>query len=165
MLPLEAICLLERAKENRMEALLPAEAIPTLLARARMPRTPSGRLQALQLLDGIDLDLPLVFDAEIIRDDEARTDSVNLSQFTENARAFCQAVTSAGYDTMIYTNLLFEGLIYDLSELSEYPVWYADYGSLPQTPYQFTWWQYTEKGNVDGVENAVDRNVWFLPIQ
>lgn len=52
-LPLEAICLLERAAENGMEALLPGEAIPMLLAGAHIPRAPVGRLKALRLLDGI----------------------------------------------------------------------------------------------------------------
>ena len=114
---------------------------------------------------GLPLDLPVIFDPETIRNDVARTDNVTGEQFTENALAFCSRIKEAGYEAGIYSNMIWEDYYFDLSELTEYPVWYADYGSLPQTPYQFTWWQYTEKGHVDGVENAVDRNVWFLPIQ
>ena len=116
-------------------------------------------------LKGLPLDLPVIFDPETIRNDVARTDNVTGEQFTKNAAAFCEHIKNAGYEAGIYSNMIWEDYYFDLSELAEYPVWYADYGSLPQTPYQFTWWQYTEKGNVDGVENAVDRNVWFLPIQ
>ena len=124
----------------------------------------SSRLQG-DALKGLPLDLPVIFDPETIRNDVARTDNVTREQFTENAIAFCEHIKNAGYEAGIYSNMIWQDYYFDLSELTEYPVWYADYGSLPQTPYQFTWWQYTEKGNVDGVENAVDRNVWFLPIQ
>lgn len=121
----------------------------------------------ISLLEDYDIspDLPVIFDPETIRNDVARTDNVTGEQFTKNAAAFCEHLKNAGYEAGIYSNMIWEDYYFDLSELAEYPVWYADYGSLPQTPYQFTWWQYTEKGNVDGVENAVDRNVWFLPIQ
>jgi len=124
----------------------------------------SSRLQG-DALKGLPLDLPVIFDPETIRNDVARTDNVTGEQFTENALAFCSRIKEAGYEAGIYSNMIWEDYYFDLSELAEYPVWYADYGSLPQTPYQFTWWQYTEKEHVDGVENAVDRNVWFLPIQ
>ena len=125
---------------------------------------PTGELKSFSQT-GLSLDLPVIFDPETIRNDVARTDNVTGEQFTENAAAFCGRIKNAGYEAGIYSNMIWEDYYFDLSELTDYPVWYADYGSLPQTPYQFTWWQYTEKGNVDGVENAVDRNVWFLPIQ
>ena len=125
---------------------------------------PTGELKSFSQT-GLSLDLPVIFDPETIRNDVARTDNVTGEQFTENALAFCSRIKEAGYEAGIYSNMIWEDYYFDLPELAEYPVWYADYGSLPQTPYQFTWWQYTEKGHVDGVENAVDRNVWFLPIQ
>ena len=40
-----------------------------------------------------------------------------------------------------------------------YPVWYADYEPLPQTPYHFAMWQYTNEGTVDGIEGPVDLNI------
>ena len=116
---------------------------------------------ALQLLDGISLDLPLVFDAEYIKTDDARTDSVLLTQFTENALAFCRTVESAGYSAMIYSNLIWQMLIYDMAVLSDYPIWYAGYYALPRSPYDFEFWQYSETGSLDGVEGYVDMNIWM----
>lgn len=37
---------------------------------------------------------------------------------------------------MIYCNMLWQAFKLDLSQLSEFPIWYADYEKLPQTPYQ-----------------------------
>lgn len=118
---------------------------------------------ALSLLDGTSLDLPLVFDAEYIKEDDTRLDDVLLTQFTKNALAFFHTVEAAGYKAMLYTNLLWEGLIYDLGALSDYPVWYADYNPMPLTPYRFDFWQYTESGRIDGIDEPVDLNIWMKP--
>ena len=114
----------------------------------------------LDALKPYELQLPVVFDAENILDDDARTDDVTGEQFTRNAIAFLNRIEKEGiYDTAIYSNMKWEAFTYDLPQLSDYPIWYADYEKLPQTPYQFTWWQYSEKGHVDGVDDIVDLNV------
>lgn len=106
-------------------------------------------------------ELPVVFDPERIRGDEARTDDVPGEQFMENTLLFCEQMKEAGYQPMVYCNLVWEAFEYDMEKLAEYPVWYADYEPVPQTPYEFTFWQYSEKGQVDGIEGCVDLNVQF----
>ncbi|MBR3397884.1 MAG: glycoside hydrolase family 25 protein [Lachnospiraceae bacterium] len=113
----------------------------------------------LSMLDGIELDLPLVFDEEIIKNDDARTDAVLLSQYTENALAFFEKIKAAGYEPMLYTNLISECLVYDLEQLEGIPVWFAGYDSFPLTPYEFEYWQYTESGKLEGIEAPVDLNI------
>ena len=98
----------------------------------------------------------------MIRDDEARTDSVTGEQFTANTIAFCERVKEAGYQPMIYSNMVWEADLYDLGKLQSYPVWYADYEQIPQTPYAFRFWQYSEKGTVDGISGDVDLDVEFI---
>lgn len=117
------------------------------------------------LLDGYELQLPVVYDPELIRDDVARTDEVTGKQFTANTIAFCERIKEAGYQPMIYSNMVWESELFDLKQLQDYPIWYADYELIPQTPYNFVMWQYTEKGNVDGISGIVDRNVWFVPTE
>lgn len=115
----------------------------------------------LENLKGYELELPVVFDPERIRDDTARTDDVSGRQFTKNTALFCKKMEEAGYQPMIYSNLVWEAFEYDMEQLADYPIWYADYEAAPQTPYRFTFWQYSEKGWVDGVDGAVDLNVQF----
>ena len=114
-------------------------------------------------LDGRPLSLPVVFDPESIKDANARTDSVSREQFTDNTIAFCEMIREAGYDVMIYSNMIWEAEMLDLSRLEGIPVWYADYEPYPQSPYAFTFWQYSESGHVPGIDGDVDLNLWILP--
>ena len=116
----------------------------------------------LENLSGYQLQLPVVYDPESILDDEARTDNVTGEQFTKNTEAFCRRIQEAGYEPMIYSNMLWEAYNLDLEKLSAYPVWYADYEPLPQTPYDFVMWQYTSGGEVDGINGPVDLNIQII---
>ncbi len=114
-------------------------------------------------LKDYELQLPVVYDPELIRDDTARTDDVTGEQFTKNTIAFCDAIEEAGYQPMIYSNMIWETEIFDMERLQQYPIWYADYEQTPQTPYAFEFWQHTEKGQVEGIAGNVDLNVQFIP--
>lgn len=108
------------------------------------------------------LDLPVVYDQEHILDDDARTDTVSGEQFTKNAQVFCSMISEAGYSPAIYCNMLWEAFEYDMAVLAEYPFWYADYEPKPQTPYDFKFWQYTEKGTVRGINGLMDINIEMI---
>lgn len=113
-------------------------------------------------LEGYELQLPIAYDPESILHDVARTDDVTGEQFTKNTKVFCDTIESAGYDSMIYANMLWEAYKLDLEYLSKYPIWYADYELFPQTPYNFFMWQYTNVGQVDGISGDVDINIQFI---
>lgn len=117
----------------------------------------------LDALEGYHLTMPVVYDPETIESDEARTDTVSGKQFTKNAAMFCRTIEDAGYDAMIYSNLIWESEKFDMGKLKNYPFWYADYEKIPQTPYDFVMWQYTSSGKVDGIEGRVDLNIEFIP--
>lgn len=117
----------------------------------------------LEALEGYKLQLPIVYDPELISNDEARTDDVTGEQFTKNTIVFCEAVKEAGYTPMVYSNMIWEADLFDMTQLQDYDFWYADYEAVPQTPYDFTFWQYSESGNVPGIEGNVDLNLQFIP--
>ncbi len=116
----------------------------------------------LNTLSGRRLELPVVYDPETITNDEARTDNVTGEQFTANTKAFCETITDNGYKAMIYTNMKWEAFELDLEQLSEYPIWYADYEPVPQTPYNFEIWQYSNQGSVPGISGACDLDIWIV---
>lgn len=119
----------------------------------------------LKALDGYKLQLPIVYDPELIDDEEARTNDVTGEQFTKNTIAFCEAIQAAGFETMVYSNMIWEADLFDMSQLQEYDFWYADYEEIPQTPYDFVFWQYSETGCVKGVDGNVDLNIQFIPTE
>lgn len=115
----------------------------------------------LDLLGDTPLDYPIVYDQEQVPDSAGRANTLASSQYTANAKAFCEAVTAAGYQTMIYGNKHHLSLLH-LDELADYPLWYAEYGaSEPSGHFDFTMWQYSESGTVKGIENGVDLNIFF----
>lgn len=104
---------------------------------------------------------PVIFDTEEIKDDTARTDCLTKEQFTDHCIAFCSEIEKAGYRPMIYANMKWMAFTLELERLEDYEKWYADYEAVPQNPYAFTIWQYTEKGKIPGIEGSVDLNIWF----
>ncbi len=113
-------------------------------------------------LNNSKLDLPVFFDPELITNDKARTDGLSGKQFTQNTIAYCERIREAGYQPAIYSNLYWEARLFDLYELRDYPIWYADYQAVPQTPYDFKFWQYSESGSVDGITGGTDLDVMFV---
>ena len=89
---------------------------------------------------GVEPDLPLMYDPELIRDDQGRANEITRDQVALNTKAFRETVE----DTM-----------------NSFDIWYADYEPQPQTPYHFTWWQYTNEGTVPGIDGYTDLNLWL----
>lgn len=109
-----------------------------------------------------DLKMPVVFDPETVDAPDARTANIQGEQFTANALAFCGAVEAVGYQPMIYSNMLWEAYKWDLGLLSGIPIWYADYEDVPQTPYTFAMWQYSQTSRVPGIKGNVDTDIQLV---
>ena len=116
----------------------------------------------LERIRDYDIKGPVVYDTEEIKNDTARTDDLDGKAFTDHCITFCDAVKAAGYETMIYANMKWMAFTLDLTRLTDYEKWYADYEPLPQCPYEISMWQYTETGQVPGINGNVDMNLWFL---
>ena len=115
---------------------------------------------ALEMLDGFQLDLPLVYDWEYVSD-TARTANVDARNLTDCTLAFCEAVEEAGCEAMIYFN---SSQIMDLlygGELEQYPWWLAKYDLAMEFPCQADLWQYTNQGTVPGITGVVDIDLMF----
>lgn len=119
----------------------------------------------LEHLKGFDISGPVVYDTEDIDWDTARTDKNTAQDYTDFCRIFCDAVEAAGYETMIYSNLKWMAFTLDMEALTEYDFWYADYYDIPQCPYDYEIWQYSETGVVPGINANVDLNLWFEKTQ
>lgn len=108
-----------------------------------------------------ELACPVVFDTEKIKGDAARTDMLQPEELTDITIAFCEKIKEHGGEPMIYANAKWLTTKLQLERLTDYPVWYADYQEKPLYPYEFEMWQYTESGQIDGIEGNVDFNIWF----
>ena len=116
---------------------------------------------AIRAMEGLDITYPVVFDWEDIHQTNARTNQVDQQTLTECAKAFCETVEAAGYTAGIYFNQIFGYQRFILPDLDEYVFWLAEYDSAPDFLYDFQMWQYTNVGQVDGIEGGVDLNLSF----
>ena len=115
----------------------------------------------LEQLKPYDISGPVVYDTEEIKWDTARTDENTREDFTNFCKVFCDTIKQAGYEPMIYSNMKWMAFTLDMEELTEYDFWYADYHDIPQCPYDYKIWQYSETGVVPGINANVDLNLWF----
>ena len=116
----------------------------------------------LDIIKDYDIAYPVVFDWENDPGIGMRTDNLPDSILTDCAVAFCERVKAAGYKPAVYFNLNFGYLRYDLSRIKDYVFWYAQHeGTSPEFYYNYSIWQYSDHGRVDGIDGDVDLNISF----
>lgn len=110
------------------------------------------------------LDYPVAFDLEPSDISGGRISDASAEQLSQAAQAFCETITAGGYDAVVYGNQ------YDLAELDfkslyQYGFWYAEYDvDAPTADVNFSFWQYTKKGKVDGIDTNVDIDLDLTPV-
>lgn len=115
----------------------------------------------LDAIEPYDVRYPVVLDVEAVSNSNARTRDLTKEERTQYCIAFCEMIKNAGYKPMIYGNLKTFMLMLDLEQLEDYDKWFALYDEQVYYPYAFKVWQYTDSGQVDGIEGDVDLNISF----
>ncbi|MFI3283890.1 MAG: glycoside hydrolase family 25 protein [Erysipelotrichaceae bacterium] len=115
----------------------------------------------LEEIKDYDLQYPIVYDLEKIDYDDYRTSDLTSEEKTDFAMAFCGRILNEGYEAMIYANLTWAMQQFELREIMNYPIWFAQYSNTPDFVHPFEIWQYTQSGVVDGISTSVDLNLDF----
>ncbi len=117
----------------------------------------------LKLLNKTKLEYPVAFDSEMAADGiKSRVAGLSQEESSAIAQAFCDVIEAGGYDIILYGNGN------DLARYSDdlferYPVWYAEYGALPDYMQEYVLWQYASQGQVNGINTPVDLNLDLSP--
>lgn len=116
----------------------------------------------LEQLAGRALDLPIAYDHEPVSDPAGRANHMTGAELAACARAFCERIEAAGYDTVVYGNKQ-DVARFGGDSLGDRPVWLAEYDApQPTAQFDFVMWQYTNGGVVAGISTSVDLNIRFL---
>lgn len=118
----------------------------------------------IRLIEDYDVDYPVFLDSESAGG-RGRADGQDSDERTKAHRAFLQTIEAAGYETGVYAsrNWLKDRL--DMTRLSNYRIWLAEYAEAPTyDEYYYHMWQYTSKGTVDGISTNVDLNLCYMNI-
>ena len=116
----------------------------------------------LQYMQEYDISYPIIFEMEHIVNDTARIDDLTKEEKTRIAETFLDKIEEAGYNVMLSGDKawLFSDINY--AALSAYDIRLEQEEDLPDYPYRFYMWQYTQKGTVDGVSGEVPLNICFI---
>lgn len=124
---------------------------------------------------GYPISYPVVYDCEGFTSQNSRMYSLSNSIRTENALAFLNHVKSAGYEGMFYaakSELQGEKYWNTARIEAAFPIWLANFTSTPypntETPDysgEYSIWQYTNKGSVNGITGNVDLSVSYFTKQ
>lgn len=115
----------------------------------------------LNWLNGRELDYPIFYDLE-----DKSQEWIDKQTITEMAKTFCNILSQAGYQTGIYANKYWLENRINVKQLPEgYNIWLAHYTYSSSKPSSYKGnydlWQYTDKGNILGIQTNVDLNVGY----
>lgn len=99
---------------------------------------------------------PVVLDIE-----EQSQAQLGKKTVTKIVKAFLDEVNAAGYYAMLYSNKTWLTQYLDMSQLSGYEVWLAQWNTVPTYKGEFGMWQYSCKGIVSGIDGYVDLNLSY----
>lgn len=126
----------------------------------------------IELIKKYDITYPVAFDTEASASptNEGRADNISVQARTDATKGFCQTIEGAGYNTLIYASPYWLQTKLDLSQLSNYKIWLANYtGATQDDPLkrppnykgEYVMWQYTSEGSVDGIGGNVDCDIYY----
>ena len=118
----------------------------------------------LQKIAPYDIDCPVVYDVEMVSGAHGRMNDLTVEERTNLTILFCETIQNAGYKPMIYHNMEMAALRLQFEALEEYDKWFAYYNKNFYFPYEYDVWQYSEKGQVNGIKGDVDLNISFVPL-
>lgn len=113
----------------------------------------------IDMIEPYDITYPVVLDLEEVNSDNARTASLTQEEYTRNCIAFCETIKDAGYTPMIYGNLKTFMIMLDMTKIEQYEKWFAYYNTPVYFPYEFSIWQYSSQGSINGIKDDVDLNI------
>ena len=118
----------------------------------------------IRLIEEYDVDYPVFLDSESAGG-RGRADGLDNDERTNAHRAFLQTIQAAGYETGVYASCNWLKDRLDMTRLSNYRIWLAEYAEAPTyDEYYYHMWQYTSKGTVDGISTNVDLNLCYMNI-
>ena len=106
----------------------------------------------LRLIEGYEPSLPIYYDLE----DSSILENCSTADILNIARVFCNTIEEAGYTAGIYANYNWGANYLTSSEYDQWDRWIARYASAVGYSKDYSIWQYTSSGKIDGISGNVD---------
>lgn len=111
----------------------------------------------LRLIKGYKLDYPVYYDLE----DEKTTGKQSNTTIAQIAQTFCKSLESNGYFVGVYANTYWFNTKLTDKIFNNYVRWVAEYNKECNYKGKYIMWQYTSKGQLDGIAGNIDMNYLY----
>ena len=116
-------------------------------------------------LRGFPLDLPVYLDTEQSGEYPwGRADRLHKVRRYEIITSFCRTIRDGGYAVGVYSGQNYLKNHVAIHTFSQYPIWlasYTRYNRLPDFPYAYDMWQFTDRAVVAGIRGLVDMSAVY----
>lgn len=120
--------------------------------------------EVLELIKPYKINMPIVLDIESTKAGEPNGtpyDTYTKGFNSALCDAFLSTIENAGYYAMLYTYKSFANNYLDMAALKNYDFWLAEYAAKPTYTGNYSIWQYSGSGKVDGITGDCDLNVSY----
>ncbi len=114
----------------------------------------------LKMIQEYELKYPIFIDTEGAGGN-GRADGLDQETRTLVCEAFCRTIENAGYEAGVYASRNWYNNNLAVDRLEQYYIWLAEYRSAPLYQGYYQMWQYTSKGQIDGIKGNVDLNISY----
>ena len=116
----------------------------------------------ISLVKDYDLNMPIGYDMEYVTDHD-RIRNLTADEKTSIAKAFSDQLDEYGYRTYVYGSSWWLDDMIHMEDLQDHvKFWLAEYETgFPNFIHDFTMWQYSEKGQLKGINVPVDMNLYI----
>ncbi len=102
--------------------------------------------------------MPVAVQIEVA-DNTDRTAKVTKADYTTNLISLCDAIEAKGYTPAVFGSLAAFTMRTDLTRIEDIDKWVQDLSNNLYFPYEFTMWQYSNAGQIQGINGDVDLNL------
>jgi GH25 family lysozyme M1 (1,4-beta-N-acetylmuramidase) len=112
----------------------------------------------LKSVSELSLSFPIYLDSEIadVKNKQGRSDNLDRETRTKLLKIILDKLKSKGYDCGVYASTSWLNNRLNMSKLSGYKVWVAQYNTTCTYNGKYDMWQYSSKGQIDGVSGNCD---------
>lgn len=120
-----------------------------------------------RLLKGKKPAFPVAFDMEDADGYKKKNGMPKKKQLVTFSKKFLNAMEKDGHYASLYASRSWLNSKLNSKRLNKFDKWVADWNGKDQSTYKgdHQLWQYTNKGNVDGVGNAIDMNIAYYDFE
>lgn len=113
----------------------------------------------INLIKNYSISYPVFLDVE---PSGGRGDGIDKNTRTQVIKAYCETIRNSGYTAGVYANKTWLTSYMNVGELGAYKIWLAQYNTTPTYSGRIDLWQYTSKGQVNGIGGHTDLNLSYL---